>query len=115
MEMDKEVANPNRPPLFIRWIPYIEESKMQYLYPINETTVFQRSTKSELLSSLKKAETFTKPNIYTQLYEKRLTDKGEFLFNQALENESKRIGISFDGFFAGFSISAMLARERVFS
>ena len=75
--MDKEIADPNRQGKYIRWIPYVEESKMQYLYPINETDVFRRSAMTESRSHSLVADSQANPNIYTQLYEKRLVDKGK--------------------------------------
>lgn len=75
--MDKEIADPNRQGRYIRWIPYIEESKMQYLYPINETDIFRRSAMAESRTHQIVFESQAKPNIYTQLYEKRLVDKGK--------------------------------------
>ncbi|XP_065213321.1 aminopeptidase N-like [Planococcus citri] len=79
LEMDKEIADPSRQGKYIRWIPHIEESELQHLYPINETNVFRRSAMDEFQSHQLITESQANPNIYTQLYEKRLVNKGACL------------------------------------
>ncbi|XP_065214837.1 aminopeptidase N-like isoform X2 [Planococcus citri] len=94
LEMDREIADPNRQGRYIRWVPYIEESKIQYLYPINETDIFRRSAMAESRSHRLLPEQQAKPNIYTQLYEKRLVDKGACLIRMIKHIVSEPLFIS---------------------
>lgn len=85
-EMEAEVETSiHHQTAFHRWKHEKKTSELHYMFPINETSIFDYNRKTSL-SIIPESGVHVNPKIYTQLHERRSTDRGTGTIIRAFEN-----------------------------
>lgn len=80
LEMEDEVMNPNRSTTVIHWHPLKDYLSLQFVFPINETTLFEITHKTEEVTHFPYESNACKPRIYSRLYKKRSARRGKYSY-----------------------------------
>ena len=91
--MELEVESSINHSTFLRWKPEKKTSDLHYMFPLNETSIFDYNRQTALSIIPSRSDAHINPKIYSQLHDRRSSDKGRYTYRSLLITDRKFLEI----------------------